>query len=86
MIFIFEGVFQMIKPTSLKRGDKIGIITPSTPAPVKFNERYKRGLNFLKKLGFEVVEGACSNRQQAYRSGTIKERADELNEFIHNMK
>ncbi|SES94335.1 Muramoyltetrapeptide carboxypeptidase LdcA (peptidoglycan recycling) [Salinibacillus kushneri] len=74
----------MIKPEVLKEGDTIGIITPSTPAPVKFKQRYERGLRFLQKLGYEIVEGSCSNKSQAYRSGTIKDRVNEFNELIHN--
>lgn len=74
----------MIKPKALKKGDKIGIITPSTPAPVKFKERYQRGLKSLNKLGYEIVEGSCSNQHQAYRSGNIKDRVNELNDLIYD--
>ncbi|QHS24082.1 LD-carboxypeptidase [Virgibacillus sp. MSP4-1] len=74
----------MIKPRALKEGDKIGIITPSTPAPVIFKERYQRGLKFLNNLGYEIVEGSCSNHHQAYRSGSIKDRVHELNDFIYD--
>ncbi|QTN00685.1 LD-carboxypeptidase [Sediminibacillus dalangtanensis] len=74
----------MVKPVKLKKGDKIGIITPSSPAPVHFKQRYQRGLEQLKKLGYQVVEGKCSTQQQAYRSGTIKERAEEINAFFYD--
>ncbi|HEY4599963.1 MAG TPA: hypothetical protein VIG73_01520 [Cerasibacillus sp.] len=40
----------MIKPERLLPGDKIGIITPSTPAPVMFKERYERGISVLEDL------------------------------------
>ncbi|WP_409252753.1 S66 family peptidase [Bacillus sp. SCS-153A] len=74
----------MIKPEKLKKGDTIGIITPSTPAPVLFNERYQRGLNQLRKMGFNVIEGKCSKSSQGYRSASIRDRAEELNEFIRD--
>ncbi|WP_349409899.1 S66 peptidase family protein [Pseudalkalibacillus sp. SCS-8] len=74
----------MLKAKKLSIGDKIGVITPSTPAPVNFQERYRRGLNQLEKMGFEVIEGRCSNRSQSYRSASIKERVNEINDFIHN--
>ncbi|WP_010096881.1 S66 family peptidase [Ornithinibacillus scapharcae] len=74
----------MIKPTKLQKGDKIGIITPSTPAPVLYHERYQRGLKYLKELGYEIVEGSCTNQRQAYRSGSIKARAKEINDLIYN--
>ncbi|WP_113929072.1 S66 peptidase family protein [Bacillus sp. P14.5] len=68
----------------MKKGDTIGIITPSTPAPVQFNERYQRGLTQLRKMGFNVLEGKCSKTSQGYRSASIKERAEEVNEFIRD--
>ncbi|SDM30171.1 S66 family peptidase [Sediminibacillus halophilus] len=74
----------MVKPIRLKKGDKIGIITPSSPAPVYFKQRYQRGLGQLQKLGYQVVEGKCSSHQQAYRSGTIKDRAEEINAFFYD--
>lgn len=74
----------MIKAKALNQGDTIGIITPSAPAPVKFHERYKRGLNQLREMGFNIVEGKCSTKSQAYRSSTIKERSEEINELIYN--
>ncbi|WP_456272541.1 S66 family peptidase [Bacillus sp. AK031] len=74
----------MIKPERLKAGDKIGIITPSSPAPVMFPERYSRGLDQLRNMGFEVVEGKCAGQSQSYRSASIKDRAEELNAFIRN--
>jgi muramoyltetrapeptide carboxypeptidase LdcA involved in peptidoglycan recycling len=35
-------------------------------------------------MGYEVVEGSCSTKQQSYRSSSIRKRAEEINEFIHN--
>jgi len=73
-----------MKAQPLRPGDKIGIITPSTPAPVRFLERYQRGIQYLKTMGFEVIEGPCSKTEQAYRSGTIQERAEEVNAFLRD--
>jgi muramoyltetrapeptide carboxypeptidase len=74
----------MMKPERLKRGDTIGIVTPSTPAPVLFKERYERGLTQLRSMGFTILEGKCSTSSQGYRSAPIKQRAEEINEFIRN--
>ncbi|RIW33998.1 LD-carboxypeptidase [Bacillus salacetis] len=74
----------MIKPGKLKRGDTIGIITPSTPAPVLFKERYERGLAQLRSMGFNVLKGKCAQSNQGYRSASIQQRAEEINELIHN--
>lgn len=73
-----------MKAKALKPGDKIGIFTPSTPAPVLFPERYERGVRCLEQLGFVIVEGRNTTKRQAYRSASVRERADELNELIHN--
>ncbi|MGG4265130.1 S66 family peptidase [Peribacillus simplex] len=74
----------MLKPKSLKRGDTVGIITPSSPAPVLYKERYQRGLIQLEKMGFNIKEGSCTREIQSYRSGSIKARAEEINELIYN--
>ncbi len=79
-----KGCYPMLKPKALKKGDTVGIITPSSPAPVLFRERYQRGLNQLEKMGFEIIKGSCSNKIQAYRSSSIIERAEEINELIYN--
>ncbi|MGL5766545.1 MAG: S66 family peptidase, partial [Sarcina sp.] len=49
-------------------------------------KRFERGVNFLKKQGFEVLYGNLTGKSDFYRSGTIKERAEELNQLIRNPK
>lgn len=71
-------------PKALKPGDTIGIITPSYPAPSSFPKRYERGLNQLKTMGFKIREGKCTHKEESYRSGSIKERADEINELLYD--
>lgn len=76
----------LIRPPALKPGSKIGIFTPSSPANVGLRDKYLHGINVLKKMGFEVLEGSLTRAQktQGYRSGTPKERADEFMELIHD--
>ncbi|QQK81494.1 LD-carboxypeptidase [Salicibibacter cibi] len=73
-----------MKAGKLTKGDKVGIISPSTPAPVKFPKRFKRGKAYLESMGLDLVEGCCTNKEQSYRSSTIRDRAEEINEFIRN--
>lgn len=54
----------MIAPPQLKNGDTIGIITPSFPAPVQFKERYQRGIDQLKRMGFKVKEAHVHMNQK----------------------
>lgn len=66
----------------LKQGDTIGIFSPSSPATVNAEPRYKRAKAFLESKGFIVKEGNLTGKAEGYRSGTPKERADELNELL----
>lgn len=68
----------------LKRGDTIGIFTPSSPATVKAKQRFERAKAFLESKGFALAEGKLTGKQDGYRSGSPKERAEELNELLRN--
>ena len=73
----------MVAP-KLKKGDKIAVFSPSSPATKTAKDRYERGKAFLKSKGFDICEGSLTGKSDFYRSGSIKERADELNQLIHN--
>ncbi|WP_107943391.1 S66 family peptidase [Metasolibacillus fluoroglycofenilyticus] len=68
----------------LKKGDAIGIFTPSYPATVTAKARYERAKEFLISKDFRIVEGNLTGKADSYRSGAPKERANELNELIYN--
>lgn len=68
----------------LKKGDKIGIYSPSSPITYNSPVRFKRAKDFLESKGFEIVEGRLTGKRDFYRSGTIQERAEELNRLIRN--
>lgn len=68
----------------LKKGDKIGIFSPSMPITKLAPKRFLRGKEFLENKGFEIVCGSLTNKADYYRSGSIKERADELNNLIRD--
>src|SRR6185312_15585163 len=70
----------MILAPALRPGDLVGVFAPSSPAHVACRERYLDGLRTLRGMGFEVVEGplTAQARDQGYRTGTPRERADEL--------
>jgi muramoyltetrapeptide carboxypeptidase LdcA involved in peptidoglycan recycling len=70
----------------LKQGDTIGIFSPSTPITALCPIRYQRGKSFLESKGFIVKEGKLTGHKDGYRSGSIKERAEELNELIRDSK
>ncbi|MDQ0482155.1 S66 family peptidase [Guptibacillus hwajinpoensis] len=68
----------------LKKGDKIGIFTPSSPATVTARLRFERAKVFLEEKGFVIVEGKLTSETEIYRSGSPKARAEEFNDLIRN--
>lgn len=68
----------------LKKGDKIGIYSPSSPITHSSPVRYARAKSFLEEKGFEIIEGSLTGKRDFYRSGTIQERVEELNELIRD--
>ncbi|MEK4531249.1 S66 family peptidase [Solibacillus sp. FSL K6-1554] len=66
----------------LQRGDKIGIFSSSVPATSTAKLRYDRGKEFLQAKGFIIIEGNLTGKQDGYRSGTPKERAEEFNQLL----
>lgn len=74
----------MILPKSLKYGDTIGIYSPSSPVTYTSPKRFERAKSFLQQKGFHILEGSLTGRYDYYRSGSIQERAEELNAFIRN--
>lgn len=74
----------MLYPKALKVGDKIGFFSPSSPATVFAPNRFKRAKSYLESKGFELVSGSLTGKSDNYRSGSIKERAEELNQLIRD--
>ncbi|MDP2571728.1 LD-carboxypeptidase [Vibrio penaeicida] len=73
-----------ILPPALKLGDKIGFFSPSSPATVFAPERFERAKKYLSEKGYVLVEGRLTGQSDSYRSGSIQERADELNALIRD--
>jgi muramoyltetrapeptide carboxypeptidase len=70
----------------LKVGDSIGIFSPSSPITYSCPKRFERAKKYLQDKGFKIVEGNLTGKHDFYRSGSIKQRADELNDLIRNPK
>jgi len=68
------------KPPVLRPGSTIGVFAPSHPGHLLFPARYAAGLEALRALGYNVVEGAltASKRREGYRTAGPRERAEEL--------
>jgi len=74
----------LLLPANLKKGDQIGFFSPSSAATHWAPKRFARAKKFLQEKGFELVAGNLTGQNDFYRSGSIQERAAELNELIRN--
>src|SRR3954447_11997061 len=76
----------LVRPPRLRRGDTVGICTPSFPAHVRFREKYQHGLSVIEGMGFPVVEGTLTRAAtiEGYRAGSPEARARELMELFEN--
>jgi len=71
-------------PPKLKSGDTIAVFSPSGAATASVPTRYERGRAYLEGKGFRFREGSLTGKRDFYRSGTVAERAAELNELIRD--
>ncbi|MCB2359705.1 S66 peptidase family protein [Clostridium estertheticum] len=70
--------------TKLKSGDSIGIFSPSAPITYSCPDRFDKAKKYLQSKGFELIEGSLTGKYDFYRSGSIMQRAEELNSLIRN--
>ncbi|MGT2888405.1 LD-carboxypeptidase [Streptococcus didelphis] len=73
-----------MKIQNLKIGDTIGIFSSSSPATEFGKKRYERAKKFWLDKGFNIKEGKLTGKSGHYRSGTIEQRSQELNELIYD--
>lgn len=64
-------------PRLLEPGDLIGVTSPSSGVPARFEGRLQFALSWLRDRGFDVQVGQCMDGA-SHVSGTAQERADEL--------
>ncbi len=80
-----NNYFEKYKLPKLDIGSTIGIMSPS--CPITYDAPYPARIaeNYLKSKGFRIIKGNLYGKiDSTYRSGSIKNRAEELNELIHN--
>lgn len=71
-----------IKPQRLRKGDKIGVISPSGQVQTRL-ELFDKALVFIKeKLGLEVVVSKHALGRHYYSSGTTKERLEDFHTML----
>ena len=69
-----------------KQNEKIsiGVFSSSSPISATVPVRYERGKEYLEAKGFQVFNGSLFGKCDYYRSGSIRERADEFNQLLYN--
>lgn len=71
---------QVIKPTRLKKGDTIGLISPaSSPDDLS---RVEESTRYLEKLGYKVKVGKNVGNYYGYLAGTDDERLEDLHSMF----
>ncbi|HRZ86918.1 MAG TPA: LD-carboxypeptidase, partial [bacterium] len=64
------------KPVALKKGDMVGVVSPSNTV---FSESLKTGLKSLKRLGFRIKFNDTILYPRIYTIDEDKRRADDVN-------
>ncbi|GEP23267.1 S66 family peptidase [Lentilactobacillus diolivorans] len=62
----------------------IGFCSTSTPITAISPKRFARAKAFLEGKGVKLIAGSLTGKQDHYRSGSILDRAAEVNQLIYN--
>lgn len=74
----------IIKPKKLEKHDTIGIVSPASSIPADIPQRFKRGIECIKRLGYKIKIGKFVTKKLGYMAGSPEERAQDLNEMFNN--
>ncbi|MFP4573682.1 MAG: LD-carboxypeptidase [Desulfobacterales bacterium] len=66
-------------PEALQPGDRIGMVAPASPFDV---DRFYRGIEVIRDMGFEPVYTDRIFYKNGYFAGTAKERARDIHDFF----
>lgn len=75
---------KLMKTKKARQNCTIGVFSSSSPISATVPVRYERGKQYLESKGFKVINGSLYGKSDFYRSGSIKERAEEFNALLHN--
>jgi len=70
------------KPPRLKKGDLIGLVSPSST--IADPARIEKGVSYLERLGYRVIVGNHVLKTYGYLAGTDEERAQDLHSMFGN--
>jgi muramoyltetrapeptide carboxypeptidase len=69
-----------LKPTKLRKGDLIGVVTPASP--IADPSRIEQGIRYLERLGYRTIVGEHVGKVHGYLAGTDEERLADLHSFF----
>lgn len=72
---------QLRRPKALNKGDVVGVVAP---AGIVNPDALKKGLNVLKRMGFQPELGKHVFSRNRFLAGTDRERAGDLMEMFEN--
>jgi muramoyltetrapeptide carboxypeptidase len=72
----------LVKPPKLRKGDTIGIVSPSLPILPMFRKYYKLGKQELLVMGFKVKEAKNHDKVRWWSAGTPEQRAHDINRMF----
>lgn len=67
----------LVKPTALRRGDKICIVSPASPNWTPSS--YEKGKRVIEDMGFEVIAGRYVDSKHLLFAGEARKRANDIN-------
>ncbi len=68
----------------LNSGDTIGVFSSSYPLTAIAPAAAENAIHYLEQCGYSVKKGKLFGKRDFYRSGTIRERAEEFNELLYD--
>lgn len=76
----------LIIPEKLKKGDSIGVISPSAGLAPFAMHRIDNAIKYIKKMGYGVVIGKHALKNDGYISASITERVEDIHSMFSNPK
>ena len=73
---------RIIKPPRLRAGDVIGVVSPAGALSGERLIRLDRGLDYLRRKGYTIVEGRYVREQTGYLAGADEMRANDFNDML----
>lgn len=68
----------------LRQAETIGIFSSSYPLTAIAPKAAENAVHYLEQCGYSVKKGKLFGKMDCYRSGSIRERAEEFNELLYD--